>query len=177
MQVDAEFHAGRLLWKDVVRLIEEFPKRGQMDVILEGQDDEGDEHIPEAIDDHCEEVGVAEVANQEAEDQDELSALADVEANRGERANAAFAELEPEEKVRAAELQENIDLCVRMLGDAKKSNQHRLINMCEAALHKGRADAMGAVEKDQGGCRVAAVARRGPSQAQSRPAAFEAETG
>ena len=40
--VDAEWAAGRLRWQDAKRLIEPFPKRGEMDVILEGQDDEGD---------------------------------------------------------------------------------------------------------------------------------------
>lgn len=40
--VDAEWAAGRLRWRDVQRLIEPFPKRGQLDTLVEGQDDEGD---------------------------------------------------------------------------------------------------------------------------------------
>ena len=40
--VDAEWAAGRLRWRDAKRLLEPFPERGQMDVILDGQDDEGD---------------------------------------------------------------------------------------------------------------------------------------
>ena len=40
--VDAEWEAGRLRWRDVKRLIESFPKRGQLDVLEDGMDDEGD---------------------------------------------------------------------------------------------------------------------------------------
>ena len=40
--VDAEWEAGRLRWRDVQRLIEPFPKRGQLDILVEGHDDEGD---------------------------------------------------------------------------------------------------------------------------------------
>ena len=40
--VDAEWEAGRLRWRDVQRLIEPFPKRGQLDTLVEGHDDEGD---------------------------------------------------------------------------------------------------------------------------------------
>ena len=40
--VDAEWEAGCLRWRDVQRLIEPFPKRGQLDTLKEGQDDEGD---------------------------------------------------------------------------------------------------------------------------------------
>ena len=40
--VDTEWQAGRLRWRDVKRIIEPFPRRGQLDVLVEGQDDEGD---------------------------------------------------------------------------------------------------------------------------------------
>ena len=40
--VDAEWEAGRLRWRDVQRVIEPFPKRGEWDILLAGQDDEGD---------------------------------------------------------------------------------------------------------------------------------------
>ena len=40
--IEDEWKAGRLRWRDVKRIIEPFPKRGELDVYVDGQDDEGD---------------------------------------------------------------------------------------------------------------------------------------
>ena len=40
--VEEEHKAGRLTWDEIKRVIEPFPKRGQLDTYIEGMDDEGD---------------------------------------------------------------------------------------------------------------------------------------
>ena len=42
LEVEEEYKSGRLAWDQVKRIIEPFPKRGQLDTYIEGMDDEGD---------------------------------------------------------------------------------------------------------------------------------------
>ena len=41
LEVEEEYKSGRLAWDQVKRIIEPFPKRGQLDTYIEGMDDEG----------------------------------------------------------------------------------------------------------------------------------------
>ena len=41
LDVEEEYKSGRLAWDQVKRIIEPFPKRGQLTTYIEGMDDEG----------------------------------------------------------------------------------------------------------------------------------------
>ena len=162
--VDAEWEAGRLRWRDAQRLIEPFPKRGELDTLVEGQDDEGD---PDEI-----ERGALAWNDKEA-----LSDNDDIE----EDGAALAAPMAPQEAVGAhlslaqqqsmAEAREQLTRLQDIRERAKDFPHPRVLQMMDSILHQVKRRAEGAEQND---CEIAAVLRAHALEDEERSRASQA---
>ena len=147
--VDAEWEAGRLCWRDVRRIIEPFPKRSELDVLLEGHDDEGD---PDEIEKGALAWDDAVGASDDEPDVDDGAALAgSVSAQEAVGIHLSLAQqksmdLAREQLARLHEIRES----------AKGLPHPRVLQMLDSILHKTKRKVMGC---EQGDAEVASTLR------------------
>ena len=142
-----EWHAGRLRWRDVPRILEPFPRRGQLDVYVEGQEDEGD---PDEIQSHALAWNDREdVSSMEGGDEVDLPAAE-------EAAGTVVGALNEAQKVQVAESHRQLEILQKMRDDAKELQNPRLQIVLEALAHQATSQSMGARQKD---AQVAQVVR------------------
>ena len=160
--VEDEWRAKRLGWQNVKRVIEPFPKRGELDSLVEGMDDEGDP-------DEIERGALA------WNDKDDLS------ESDTEQAAAALAVARPEVVIRhglseaqrryAEEARERLARLYRIREDAKHLPNPRMLQLIEASIHHAEVQTMGGEQKEQ---EIAAELRAGrlaDEERYKRPAA------
>jgi len=140
LDVDEEHKSNRLSWMQVKRIIEPFPKRGQLDTYIEGMDDEGD---PDEM-----ERGALpwndDAISPESEDEPENT--------------AALAAARPEDAIRrvlsdaqqrlAEEGKERLARLYRIQEEAKHLPNPRIRHMIDATIHHVEVQVRGAGQAD-----------------------------
>ena len=140
--VEEEHKAKRLPWEAIKRIIEPFPKRGQLDTYIEGMDDEGDP-------DEMERGALA------WDDEENLS------ESEGETAKAAaLAAARPQDVLRRAlsdaqqrcaeEGKDQLARLYRIRDDARHLPNPRIRHMIDATIHHAEVQARGAGQTDKG---------------------------
>ena len=134
--VDGEFHAGRLRWRAAKAIIQDFPKRGELDQYLEGMEDEGD---PDDIalaaaawrDD-------AELPGESESETEAQAALAAAEVKIVIRHDLSEGQQRIAEEARA-----RLATLRRIEEDAKTLPHPRILQMIQASIHATTTEAMG----------------------------------
>ena len=141
LEVEEEYKSGRLAWDQVKRIIEPFPKRGQLDTYIEGMDDEGD---PDEI-----EMGVLPWDDEErlSESEGEIeqaSALADALPQHIMRRALSDAQQRCAEEGKS-----QLATLYRIREDARHLPDPRIRHMIDATINSVEVQVRGAKQTDQ----------------------------